>query len=232
MRSRLVLFLSAVGLLGLVILVPYRSTLVRLGLIALWGIATISLVCLVWRWKVWRIIVLLGLASFCAFVLSPGRNRTDSSRLRQRFVHRLQAYDEVWYIYGGENSRGIDCSGLVRAAMVRALLDDGIASANPDSVRAAFKLWWYDSNAIQLGKGLNGLTLPIGDGGPTPMRAASNVRPGDLAVTTSGSHVLAYLGEHRWIEADPDVGRVHIVDLNTSPIAGQEVLLVAWCWLR
>lgn len=232
MRSRLVFFLCTAGLLALVILLPYRTTLVRLGLIALWGMATISTVCLVWRWKVWRIIILLGLVLFCAFVSWPGRNRTDSSRLRQRFVHRLQAYNGVRYIYGGENSRGIDCSGLVRAAMVRALLDDGLASANPDLVRAAFRLWWRDTNAIQLGKGGNGLTLPIGDATPMPMRAASNVRPGDLAVTTAGSHVLACLDDHRWIEADPDVSRVHIVDLNTSPIAGQEVLLVTWCWLR
>ena len=64
------------------------------------------------------------------------------------------------------------------------------------------------------------------------MRAAQNLRPGDLAVTTTGSHVLAYLADQRWIEADPDVARVHIVDLNTSPTAGQEVLLVTWRWLR
>lgn len=231
MRSRLLCFLATAALLGLVILVPYRTTVVRLGLITLWGVATISLVWFVWRWKVWRIIIMLGIALSCAIVLCPGSNRTDSTRLRQRFVHRLQAYDGVWYIYGGENLRGIDCSGLVRAAMVRALLDDGVTSANPALIRAAFGLWWHDTNAIQLGKGANGLTLPIGDG-PTPMRAASTVRPGDLAVTTSGSHVLACLGDQRWIEADPDVGRVHIVDLNSSPIAGQEVLLVTWRWLR
>jgi hypothetical protein len=64
------------------------------------------------------------------------------------------------------------------------------------------------------------------------MRDAQNLRPGDLAVTTSGSHVLAYLDDNRWIEADPDIMRVHIVDLDKSQIAGQEVLLVAWRWLR
>jgi cell wall-associated NlpC family hydrolase len=64
------------------------------------------------------------------------------------------------------------------------------------------------------------------------MRDAQDLRPGDLAVTTSGSHVLAYLGQNQWIEADPDIMRVHIVDLKTSPIAGQEVLLVTWRWLR
>jgi len=122
--------------------------------------------------------------------------------------------------------------GPVRAAMVRALLDRGFASLDPQMLRSAFALWWRDTNAIQLGKGANGLTLPIRDGTPMAMRAAQDVRPGDLAVTTSGSHVLAYLGNQRWIEADPDVARVQIVDLNASRIADQEVLLVTWRWLR
>jgi cell wall-associated NlpC family hydrolase len=186
----------------------------------------------VWRQKVWRTLLLLVMAFLSAFVLSPGRTRTDAGRLRQRFVHQLEAYDGVRYVYGGENHRGIDCSGLVRAAMVRALIDECISSFDPALLRAALTLWWRDTNAIQLGKGGKGLTLPIGDGLPMAMRAAKDLRPGDLAVTMSGSHVLACLDDHRWIEADPDVARVHIVDLNTSPIAGQEVLLVAWCWLR
>jgi hypothetical protein len=232
MRSRLILFLSCAGVLGLIIILPYRTSLVRLGLIALWALAGISLASLLWRRKVWRTLLLLVVASFSAFVLLPGRDRTDTARLRQRFVHQLETYDGVRYVYGGENHRGIDCSGLVRAAMVRALIDEGIWTLNPALTRAAFTLWWRDTNAIQLGKGGKGLTLPIGDGLPTPMRGAPNLRPGDLAVTTSGSHVLAGVADHRWIEADPDVGGVHIVDLNTSPIAGQEVLLVTWCWLQ
>ncbi|MEN3368150.1 MAG: hypothetical protein V7609_293 [Verrucomicrobiota bacterium] len=232
MRSRLILFLSCAGVLGLTIILPYRTSLVRLGLIALWILAGVSLVNFLWRRKVWRTLLLLVMALSSALVLLPGRNRTDTARLRQRFVHQLETYDGVWYVYGGENHRGIDCSGLVRAAMVRALFDEGVSSADPALLRAAFTLWWRDTNAIQLGKGGKGLTLPIGDGLPIPMRGALNLRPGDLAVTTSGSHVLACLADHRWIEADPDVGGVHIVDLNTSPIAGQEVLLVTWCWLR
>jgi cell wall-associated NlpC family hydrolase len=181
---------------------------------------------------VWRTLLLAVVAIFGVFVSLPGRNQFETSRLRQRFVQQLKTFDGVRYIYGGENHIGIDCSGLVRAAMVHALVDEGIASLNPALLRAAFTLWWCDTNALQLGKGGKGLTLPIGDGLPTAMRAAQDLRPGDLAVTTTGSHVLAYLAEQRGIEADPDVARVHIVDLNTSPIAGQEVLLVTWCWLR
>jgi len=32
--------------------------------------------------------------------------------------------------------------------------------------------------------------------------------PGDLAVTTNGIHIMAYLGGNRWIEADPVAARV------------------------
>jgi cell wall-associated NlpC family hydrolase len=232
MRSKLILFLLSAGVLALIIILPYRTTLVRLGLIALWILAGVSLASVLWRRKVWRTLLLLAVALASAFVILPARDRIDTSRLRERFVYQLQTYDGVRYIYGGENHRGIDCSGLVRAAMVRALVDEGIRSLNPGLIRAAFTLWWRDTNAIQLGKGGQGLTLPIGGGLPVPMHAARNLRRGDLAVTMSGSHVLGYLDADRWIEADPDVGGVHIVDLNNSPIAGQEVLLVTWCWLR
>jgi hypothetical protein len=232
MRSRLILFLSPATCLGLLILIPYRSSLVRLALLGLWALTGLFLLVLVWKKKVWRIFVILIAAVFVAFLLLPGRGPINSERLRQRFVRQLERYDGVRYVYGGENSRGIDCSGLVRAAMVRSLADESFVSANPALLRAALNLWWRDTNAIQLGKGANGLTVPKGDGLPLSMRAAQNLQPGDLAVTTSGSHVLAYLGDSRWIEADPDIMRVHIVDLNTSQIAGQEVLLVAWLWLR
>jgi hypothetical protein len=229
---RLIFFLSSVAALGLSIVVPYRNSLVRLMLLVLWGLTGFSLLMLLWPRKVLRILLLVFIALFAAFLLRPGHETIDTAMLRERFLHRLESYDGVRYVYGGENHRGIDCSGLVRAAMVRSLVDEGLASVDPALFRSAFRLWWRDTNAIQLGKGAGGLTLPIGDGSPIEMRAAQNLRPGDLAVTTSGSHVLAYLDGERWIEADPDIARVNIVDLKTSPIAGQEVLLVTWWWLR
>jgi hypothetical protein len=233
MRSRLILFLSTAAALGLLVILPYRTSLLRLALIALWVLAGCLLLILLWRRKVWRTLLLLMVALLVLFVFLPGRSAIDTARLRQRFVRQLQTYDGVRYIYGGENHRGIDCSGLVRAAMVRALVDESVFSFDPALLRAAFTLWWRDTNALELGKGGKESTLPIGDGAPRPMRAAQNLRPGDLGVTTTGSHVLAYLADQRWIEADPDVARVHIVDPNTSPpIAGQEVLLVTWRWLR
>lgn len=232
MRRRLIFFLISLGLLGLILIFPYRTSLVRAGMLILCCLTWAGLVALVWRHKWLRIGVIVVTGLLALLVTLPDSRIPDSAALRHSFVERLNEYDGVRYVYGGENRRGVDCSGLVRAAMVRALLDRGLMSLDAGMLRSAFTLWWRDTNAIQLGKGANGLTLPLGDGSPLPMRAAQDVRLGDLAVTTSGSHVLAYLGEQRWIEADPDVKRVHIVDLTTSRLADQEVLLVTWRWLR
>lgn len=32
--------------------------------------------------------------------------------------------------------------------------------------------------------------------------------PGDLAVTNNGVHILAYIGDGQWIQADPSIGKV------------------------
>jgi cell wall-associated NlpC family hydrolase len=215
-----------------IIIIPYRTSLIRAGMLALCCLAWAGLAALTFRYKVPRIILIVATTLSALFLVTNRSRIPDSDALRRRFVERLEDYDGVRYLYGGENHRGVDCSGLVRAAMIRALADRGFASMDSGLLHSAFTLWWRDTNAIQLGKGANGLTLSIGDGSPMPMRAAQSLRPGDLAVTTSGSHVLAYLGDQRWIEADPDVARVQIVDLRTSRIADQEVLLVTWLWLR
>lgn len=232
MRLRLIFFLACLGLLALVIIIPYRTSLIRAGMLILCCLAWAGLVALASRRRVLRIGLIVATALSALLLVTNDSGNPDSEALRRRFVERLTDYDGVRYVYGGENHRGVDCSGLVRAAMVRALVDRGVASLDSRMLRSAFALWWQDTNAIQLGKGANGFTLPIRDGSPLPMRAAQDLRPGDLAVTTSGSHVLAYLGNQRWIEADPDAARVQIVDLNTSRIADQEVLLVTWRWLR
>jgi hypothetical protein len=34
------------------------------------------------------------------------------------------------------------------------------------------------------------------------------LEPGDLAITESGVHMLVYVGEDQWIQADPSAGKV------------------------
>lgn len=45
--------------------------------------------------------------------------------------------------------------------------------------------------------------------------SAERLEPGDFAVTSDGVHVLAYLGDRRWIQADPAAGEV-VVDETPS----------------
>jgi len=58
----------------------------------------------------------------------------------------------------------------------------------------------------------------------------SRFLPGDLAVTGDGSHVMAYLGESRWIEAHPDPGKVIVVKVPSSdnPRFQIPVKIVRW----
>jgi cell wall-associated NlpC family hydrolase len=78
-------------------------------------------------------------------------------------------------------------------------------------VRRAFWLWWNDCTASGLGKGENQTTSSVLDTQSINALDQSRILPGDLAVTSSGVHVMAYLGSGKWIEAEPEAGRTIIV---------------------
>ena len=44
----------------------------------------------------------------------------------------------------------------------------------------------------------------------------ANLSPGDLAVTDNGVHVMVYLGDGKWIQADPGIGAVATLDGRTA----------------
>lgn len=149
-------------------------------------------------------ILCLALALFAALVLLPGRT-ADPMTLRRAYTASLQHYKGTRYLWGGGNSHGIDCSGLVERGLIDADLSQGLRTANPRLLRAGLSLWWYNRSAKALGEGYRGetrllLTTPS-------LNALDDTRllPGDIAVTASGAHTLAYLGDHTWIEADPNL---------------------------
>lgn len=139
------------------------------------------------------------------------------------------AYEGTRYIWGGETGVGIDCSGLVRKGLVHAALERGLRTLNPTLLRLALKLWWHDVAAKTLLESPSSLTLPIGAAPTIQGLVGTALVPGDLAVTRSGVHVLAYLGASRWIQADPNVGRVIIVEgPGDNPWLSQPVILTRW----
>ena len=173
--------------------------------------AAIALMLMSWCFGMFifrRSILAWGISVFIlAFVLwaalTPAKPY-DREALRSEYVRCLGGYMGVKYVWGGENSLGIDCSGLVREGMIVASLRRGLATANPGLVRDGIFVWWHDCSAAMLGDGYGGRTQRICDTDSLNTLNYARLRPGDIAVTEGGVHTLAYLGRQTWIEADPN----------------------------
>jgi hypothetical protein len=106
-------------------LYPINNLLLRCGLI-------LSLLgwlagCLYFSWSkpIIRFAILLSAFVITGFLICPGRNYTTES-LRTAYVASLRSFEGTRYIWGGENKRGIDCSGLVRAGLIKASWQQGL----------------------------------------------------------------------------------------------------------
>ena len=167
---------------------------------------------------------LLGLLCFWAGTASREANK---ERLRQMYIQRLRAFAGTAYVWGGESHVGIDCSGLARVALIEAIALEGLREGNPRLLGPLlWKFWWRDMSAKDMLTGKYDYTIALqGD--------FSLLSPGDLAVNDNGMHVMIYLGDGRWIEADPGIGKV-IIDAPITASKRAEFLngrkLVRW-WI-
>jgi hypothetical protein len=155
----------------------------------------------------------VGLSLLAAIFISlPARRPPNAQTMREAYVAGLRRYAGDRYYWGGESPKGIDCSGLIRRGLVDALFLQGLRSLDPGLVRASLWHWWNDCTARDLMEG-HGFTRALFGTPSINALGPNSIEPGDLAVITSGSHVLAYLGDRQWIEADPGIERVVIVDV-------------------
>lgn len=175
-----------------------------------------------------RWLPVLPIALVVVPLLLPGRAR-DPAALRARHLSALRSFEGSPYVWGGEARHGIDCSGLVRRALRDAAFREGLATANPALLRVALDLWWNDASARALGEGHRDLTREIASAPSARELSPDIVVPGDIAVTHDGVHVLAALGEGAWIEADPQLGRVVILQAgDDNPWLHVRVRLLRW----
>ena len=154
--------------------------------------------------------------------------------LRDAYVLRMQELSSTKYVWGGESSRGIDCSGLPRKALRDTLLSYGIRHCDGGALREFAGQWWFDASAKALGEGYRRYTVPLAPHGSIQQMDYSGLQPGDLAVTTSGVHILAYLGGEMWIQAEPGIGAVAILNGRHDPNVWfkQPVTTHRWSVLR
>ncbi len=132
-------------------LYPINDRPLRIGLII--SLLGLWIGCLYfgWRNRLVRFGLLLCTAVTAGFLICPGRSY-ETITLRTAYTQSLRSYEGTRYVWGGENKLGIDCSGLVRAGLIKASLEQGLATLNPGLVRHSLLLWWHDSTAKALGE--------------------------------------------------------------------------------
>ena len=206
-----------------------RFTKVSAVLIAL--IAWRGLFSLTWRRPRLRWVMPALTVLAAVFLLLPVRN-SSADALRQDYTAALKKYDGTLYYWGGESRRGIDCSGLIRCGMMNALARRGLLTADGGLLRQSLLLWWNDTSADALGKGHAGLTRLLFDANSINDADQTRLQPGDLAVTRSGVHILAYLGNGAWTQASPGAGKVITSRVpSEDPWLRQPVKLMRWAVL-
>ena len=179
------------------------------------AIAYLGFLVLSWKHATLRNTLLSLTALIGAFFAFPLSNKSEPEVLRAKYVTALTRYNNVSYYWGGESPIGIDCSGLIRRGLIDSFFIHGICTFDSRLVRSALNLWWHDCTARDLGEG-NGLTTHILDAPSINEVDHSRLLPGDLAVTNSGVHILAYLGNQEWIQADPGTNKVIILKVPSK----------------
>lgn len=232
-RLRWPLLLAAFLLFVGVCLFPVSSRLTRISGLAMFVLVWLGLLAIGWKNRAFRFIGVAISALVVIFLLMPARNGRDLAALRSEYVAGLQRYEGTHYFWGGESPVGIDCSGLIHRGLIDSLFLRGIRTLDGGLVRHALWLWWHDSTARELGEGRGMTTLLL----ETPSINAldpAEISPGDIAVTANGLHIMAYLGGHRWIEADPGEQRVIAVTVPSKDNSWfqQPMKVVRWNILR
>ena len=143
-------------------------------------------------------VLLVGVA------IVPAR-QPNPEQLRFAYADHLWRYQDTPYVWGGENGRGIDCSGLMRRALIDANLSVGWKSRDFALWREAGAIWWNDCSAREMKNSYGGKIRVRFAAKNLNSLDYSFLQPGDLAVTRNGVHVLAYLGNGSWIQADPNL---------------------------
>jgi hypothetical protein len=214
-KFRLVMIVTWIGCAlgaGILIYLPKSSFSKKTCILFLLFLVWAATVVLVWNKRPIRYSLLGITAIIMVFLVLPGRNY-DTTIMRAACCKELLKYERTHYEWGGENGRGIDCSGLVRRGLINADIRVGIKTLNPRLIRVGLYMWWYDCSAKSLGREYRELTRLLFERPSINAIDKSEIREGDIAVTSSGVHVLAYLGECRWIEADPTVKKVIVVSV-------------------
>lgn len=181
------------------------NLLMIMSLIALW----IYSIFLIRKNKIIKItLILFPVILFT--LLSFNGPAIDKEVIRTEYISSLKKYDGTKYLWGGETSLGIDCSGLVRRGLIDTYIRLGILNISPQYIRKGIYLWFNDLSAEALGNEYKNHTTLILSNQTVNSTDYEKIREGDIMVTTSGVHTMVYIGNQEWIQADPVKHKVFI----------------------
>ncbi|HEY9840645.1 MAG TPA: NlpC/P60 family protein [Candidatus Obscuribacterales bacterium] len=202
------LVLIALGLVvGFFLLYPIVNTLVRYFTLLSIGVLWAYVLWLVWGNRRLRIGFLCFSLLLPALLATNGRE-VPAAEFRMTYARALIGYEGTPYVWGGENWLGIDCSGLVRAAMIDTNLRLGLLSLSPQYLRKAFFIWFHDAGADTLAAGFREQTRHVLKTPSLNDVDYARLAQGDVMVDSNGVHTMVYLGDRTWIEADPMQSKV------------------------
>lgn len=208
---------------------PINSRICRVMLLIAVAAAAVTTLVYVWRHRPLRMIFLVLFLLAPLPFLFPSR-QIDRAGLHADYVARLGGFQGTLYIWGGEGRLGIDCSGLPRKALREAMLVQGLKTANGSLVRGWAFHWWNDASARALAGEHLDYVHPLGISGTIRKISYENLEAGDLAITKDGVHVLVYYGNNQWIQAEPGLGKVVILDGRTDPIYWFDAPVALYRW--
>ena len=211
MTCRLLYIITLGAFIGLLILLnnPVHSGITKLGFIICLVACITGILRILWKFKLARLVPAILALLLIVFSIIPSKP-IDSKKLHQLYIEQLQSFEKTPYVWGGESSVGIDCSGLPRRALRNSLITYGLTQRNKSAIFYCLEQWWFDTSAMALGHGFRNFTYKLEPHGKIKDMDHAGLLPGDLAVTESGRHVIVYLGNLQWIQADPGAGKVTI----------------------
>lgn len=210
----IIAWISLLVIVVTMVILPVSIGITRLGIVFGFILLWSSGIYLFWRRIYLRILFLIISLVVFLIIIIPGHN-ANSKQLQDEYVHSLLGYENVRYIWGGENKIGIDCSGLVREGFINANIKVGVKTLNPKLIRRAFFIWWYDCAADALGNSYRQMATLVLKAKSMDELDYNNIRLGDIIVAEKGFHTFVYIGNNTWIEANPDKG-------NTVTVSSEE----------
>ncbi len=230
MNTKWLKILLTVSIITLIIsyFIPINSFIFRSIFLASLISTFIFLLILFWNKFIIRNLVLTLILSNLAMVIIPGK-RFNTDNVKNAYLANLKNFEGSTYVWGGENKIGIDCSGLLRASYIKAMWSEGIKTLNSTPIKHGISQWWHDRTAKMMKKEYRGETKRITSAKSINEVDYNLIQPGDMAVTKNGIHVLAFLGDKKWIQAHPSEGEVVINHVpSADPWLNTPVEIMRW----